>query len=133
MIGDVLKERLNEVRHSEDKRKGDSSFCEVIKRIAVEEINELYPERIDSDVIIEVYYKILSQHKDYIPTSLLEITPSNGQERFRNAVRNIFTSNAYHTNGLANNPNLKVVKVVNENRKGRRYSYKGVEGYVNKK
>lgn len=132
MIGDVLKKNLDKVQNSIDARRGHNAFCEVIKRIAIEEINALYPEKVDSDVIVEIYYKILLENIECVPISMRNLSSSNDQYRFRISVRNIFTSNASHANGLANCPYLKVVKIVNEDRKGRRYSYQGVENYVNK-
>lgn len=130
MVGDVLKNNLDKIKKSNDARHGNDAFCEVIKRIAIEEINALYPKKVDSDVIIEIYYKILLENIECVPLSMRKNVPSSKQHRFRIAIRNIFTSNAYHSNGLANSPYLKAVKKVNENRKGRRYSYQGVENYV---
>ncbi len=127
MLGDILISRLNEVKQSKDKRSGNDAFCEVIKRIAIDEINAIYPKKIDSDIIVEVYYNILLNNLDYIPASLKKLSPSNGQYRFRIAVRNIFTSNSDHSNGLSNNSKLHTVKIVNDARKGKHYTYQGVK------
>ena len=131
MLGDILKGRLNEVKKSIDSSRGQNAFCEVIKKIAIDEINALYPQKIDSNIIVETYYKILLDNMGYIPVPLKELS-ANGQYRFRISVRNVFTSNANHSNGLANSPYLNVKRIVNDNRKGRRYSYQGVEKYANK-
>ena len=127
MLGDILISRLDEIKKSEDSPRGTNAFCEVIKRIAVDEINALYPEKVDSDVIVEVYYEILLKNIDKIPPTMTSLAPSDKQYRFRISVRNVFTSNAFHSNGLANHPRLKAIKVVNDERKGRRYTYQGVQ------
>ena len=91
MLGDVLKERLWEIKKSIDSPRGYWAFCEVIKRIAIDEINALYPEEVDSDVIVEVYYHILRQNTNCIPPTMLQLSPSDNQERYRISVRNVFT------------------------------------------
>lgn len=122
MLGDVLKRNLNKLKHASLKKVGNDAFWVILRDIAVEEIIE-YGGPIDSDTIIPLYYNIVCEKLDYIPNYFQEILPSNNQERFRVIIRNLFTSNAFHQDGLANQPGIYAYKEINESKKGERIVY----------
>jgi hypothetical protein len=119
MLGDVLKKRLPLLSSCSIKKNASNAFWIVLRDIAKEEIIELN-EPVDSDIIIPLYYDILSSNLDYIPEYFQEILPSNHQERFRVITRNLFSSNAFHPDGLANQKGIVAYKEINESKKGER-------------
>ena len=123
MLGDVLRENLSRLINTTTSKVGENAFYVVLKEIAVQEILE-HGSPIDSDTIIPLYYNILHENIDFIPDYFKEVLPSNKQERFRVIVRNIFSSNAFHTDGIANHKEIYAYKRVNENKKGGRIVYK---------
>ena len=133
MLGMVLKSRIHELSNAGTNKLGDDAFWVILRNIARDEIISLYPSKVDSDTIVPVYYEILCDNLDYIPDYFQERLDSNGQERFRVINRNLFTSNAFHPDGLANQPGIKAYKDMNESKKGERIVYQGDVNYVNKK
>lgn len=122
MLGDVLKRNLNKLKYASTKKVGNDAFWVILREIAVEEIIE-HGGPIDSDTIIPLYYDILCNNLSYIPQHFQEILPSNKQERFRVIIRNLFSSNAFHPDGLANQVGIYAYKEINELKKGERIVY----------
>lgn len=133
MLGSVLKSRLHELSNASENKFAEDAFWIILRNIARDEILALYPQKVDSDTIVPVYYEILSSNLDYIPEYFKEKLESNNQERFRVINRNMFTSNAFHPDGLANQEGIEAYKDYNESKKGERVIYRGVEEYVNKR
>ena len=119
MLGEVLRKRLPLLLTSSTKKTASNAFWIILRDIAREEIIEL-EEPVDSDTIIPIYYDILSSNLDYIPEYFQEVLPSNHQERYRVINRNLFSSNAFHPDGLANQKGIRAYKEINENKKGER-------------
>lgn len=123
MLGDVLKRRVSSLKNTTAKRTGTDAFWIVLRDIARDEIVESkYP--VDSDIIIPIYYDILCENLEYIPDHFKETLPSNNQRRFWVTIRNIFSSNSFHTAGLANQPGIIAYKEINEHKKGERVVYR---------
>ena len=122
MLGDVLKRNLKKLKYASTKKVGNDAFWVILREIAVEEIIE-HGGPIDSDTIIPLYYDILCDNLSYIPQYFQEILPSNKQERFRVIIRNLFSSNAFHPDGLANQVGIYAYKEINELKKGERIVY----------
>ena len=122
MLGDVLKREIWKLRYASEKKVGSDAFWVILRDIAVREIIE-YNDFIDSDTIIPVYYEIMCENIENIPLYYREKLPSNNQERFRVIIRNLFSSNAFHTDGLANQEGIRAYKEVNELKKGERIVY----------
>lgn len=119
-FGDCLQKSLYENRFlSCDKKKtSQNAFWIILRDTAVEDIHNIYPQKIDSDRAISIYYTILSKNMDFLPDFVCKVLPSNKQEKFRVINRNMFTSNAFHVAGLANQPSILAEKVDNDNRRG---------------
>ena len=126
-FGDVLKRNLNQFRCASKNKLADNAFWVILRNVAVQEILEMYPHEIDSDVAVAAYYYILSENADYIPAYFKKVLASNNQERFRVINRNMWTSNAFHPDGLANQPQISARKEMNPDRKGEKIVYKGVK------
>ena len=127
MLGDVLKRRINLLSKSSVNRNDKNAFWKEIKDIAIEEICELNAS-VDSNVIISVYYKILKENENQIPQWYKEKIKSNGQETYRVITRNIFSSNAFHNNGIAKSKMLEAKKIINSDRRGYKIVYKCRKG-----
>ena len=123
MIGDVLIRNIHKLRYTSEKKSSDDAFWIVLRDIAVEEIIE-YGESVDSDTIIPIYYKIIHERLEYIPIYYREKLPSNNQERYRVIIRNLFSSNAFNPDGLANQEGIVAYKEINELKKGERIVYR---------
>ncbi len=123
MLGDVLKREISKLQFASTKKSDKNAFWILLRDIAVQEIIEL-GEPIDSDVIIPIYYEILCDNERFIPDFFKEINPSNGQTKYRVANRNLFSSNAFHPDGLANQNGISAFKEINESKKGYRIVYK---------
>lgn len=119
MLGDVLRKKAHLLASASTKKVGQDAFWIILRDIAKEEIID-YGEPIDSDTIIPIYYKILKDNVHFIPPYFREILPSNNQERFRVLTRNLFSSNAFHPDGLANQKGIRAYPEVNESKKGNR-------------
>ena len=119
MLGDILKSKLKSLLTTSNNKYAPNAFWKVICDIAREEIIS-YGLPVDSDQIIPLYYEILQRNTKYIPDYYKIILPSNNQERYRVLIRNIFTSNAFHDDGLANQNGIKANKEINETKKGYR-------------
>ena len=122
MLGDVLKREIHKLKYASTKKVGNDAFCVILREVAHKEIIE-YNGPIDSDNIIPLYYDIFCNNLDYIPLYFQEILPSNKQERFRVIIRNLFSSNAFHPDGLANQKGIYAYKEINELKKGERIVY----------
>ena len=122
MLGDVLKKEMYRLKNCSTKKNGKDAFWIVLRDIAVKEIIE-YGYPIDSNVIIEAYYDILSSNLQFIPEYFQQTLKSNKQERFRVINRNLFSSNSFHPDGLANQPGIKAIKRVNPDKKGYKVIY----------
>lgn len=118
-IGDVLKRKIKMLSYATTKKVGPNAFWIILRDIAKDEIIE-YGGPVDSDIIIPIYYDILCDNLTYIPDYFQEILPSNHQERFRVIIRNLFSSNSFHPDGLANQPGIYAYKETNQSKKGER-------------
>lgn len=124
MIGDVLKKRIAELSNSSINKNSPNAFWIILRDIAKEEIIN-YGGKIDSDEIIPIYYDIMSENLKYIPSFFQQILPSNNQEKYRVLIRNLFSSNAFHSDGLANQEGIYAYKEINEYKKGERIVFQG--------
>lgn len=131
-FGDYLREHIYLLQDASIKKVGSDAFWEILKRIAVQEILSMYPMRVDSDTAVPIYYQILSENEDQFPSYFSEKLSSNHQERYRVINRNMWTSNAFHPDGLANQKEIFAYKEINENKKGERTVYQGVIKYVDR-
>ena len=127
MFGDILRKKISLLQFTSYKKYGDDAFWVVLRNIAVEDIKACYPEKVDTINAVPLYYAILQENERYIPNELLETEPSNGQEKYRVLNRNMWTSNAFHPEGLANQEGIFAEKSLNETRKGNRIVYQGVK------
>lgn len=118
-IGDVLKRKIKMLSYATTKKVGPNAFWIILRDIARDEIIE-YGGPVDSDIIIPIYYDILCDNLAYVPDYFQEILPSNHQERFRVIIRNLFSSNSFHPDGLANQPSVYAYKETNQFKKGER-------------
>ncbi len=125
MLGDILKRNIWKLGYASEKKVGDGAFWVILRDIAVKEIIE-YGDFIDSDTIIPIYYEIMCENIEHIPLYFRERLPSNNQERFRVIIRNLFSSNAFHPDGLANQEGIYAYKEVNESKKGERIVYRKI-------
>ncbi len=132
MFGDVLRKRIYELSNASTNKLASDAFWIILRDIAVEEINSIYPHKVDSNIAVPIYYDILSKNIDLLPPYFCEVLPSNNQERFRVINRNMWTSNAFHPDGLANQPFIRTDTQSNIERKGKCIVYQGVEKYDNK-
>lgn len=132
-LGKVLQLRIGELKDSSENKFSPNAFWIKLRDIAKEEIQSVYPDKVDSDIIVPIYYDILSKNLDSIPPYFRMTLPSNGQERFRVINRNMFTSNAFNPEGLAHQKGIKADKYINESKKGLRVIYQGDGSYVSKK
>lgn len=124
-FGDVLLSKVQLLAKASAHRNEPNSFWHLLRSIAREEILNIAPAKVDSDTAIAVYYSILSSNSKYLPKYFREKLPSNKQERFRVINRNLWSSNAFHPDGLANQPGIKANKCINPDRKGSRVVYQG--------
>ncbi len=125
MLGDVLKREMHRLHYASTKKSDNNSFWVILRDIARKEILE-YADFVDSDIIIPIYYSIITENSNMIPSYYLEKLPSNKQERYRVIIRNLFSSNAFHTDGLANQHGIIAYKEANEYKKGSRIVYKKI-------
>ena len=126
MFGDVLKAKIAELSSSSTNKNDQNTFWIKLRDIAVEDILSVKPQKIDSDTAIALYYDILIDNYEKIPNYYRKVLKSNKQERFRVLNRNMWSSNAFHPDGLANQPGIEAYKEINESKKGSRIVYKGV-------
>lgn len=124
-FGDILRKKIHLLSKASTKKIGHDAFWEILKRIAVEDIIALYPQKVDSDIAIPIYYEILKEHEHLLPNHFCKLLSSNRQERYRVINRNLFSSNAFHSDGLANQNGIDAYKEINEDKKGERVIYKG--------
>lgn len=119
MIGDVLRKKINLLADVSENKKAPNALWIVLRDIAREEIIE-YGRKVDSDIIIPIYYSIIVENQDILPAYFCERLVSNKQERFRVVIRNVFSSNAFHNDGLANMEGIVAYKEINKMKKGER-------------
>lgn len=131
-FGDYLRENIKLLSKASTRKVGESAFWEILKKIAVKDILSIYPQKVDSDTAVPIYFKILSEHEVDIPPYFSQKLVSNNQARYRVINRNLFTSNAFHPDGLANQKEIYAYKEMNESKKGERIVYQGVKEYVNR-
>ena len=122
MLGDVLKREIDKLRYASKNKDDENAFWIILRDIATSEIIE-YDDLIDSDTIIPIYYQIICENIEKIPQYFCEKLPSNNQERFRIIIRNLFSSNAFNSNGLAKQNGISAYKTTNESKKGDRIVY----------
>lgn len=126
MFGDVLRQNLHLLSNASLNKMANDAFWIILRDIAVKDIRAYMPSKIDSVNAVEIYYDILSSNEQYIPYELTEKLPSNNQERYRVINRNLWTSNAFHPDGLANQVGIKADRVMNKTRKGEKIIYQGI-------
>lgn len=131
-FGDYLRNNIKLLSKASTKKFGENAFWEILKRIAVNDILMMYPRKVDSDTAVPIYFKILQENEDLLPIYFTKRLPSNNQPRYRVINRNLFTSNAFHTDGLANQSEIKAYTEINEFKKGSRIVYQGVKEYVDR-
>lgn len=131
-FGDYLRTHIYLLKDASTKKVGSDAFWEILKRIAIQEILSVYPGRVDSDTAVPIYYQILNENENQFPSYFSEKVSSNHQERYRVINRNLWTSNAFHPDGLANQKEIFAYKEINETKKGERIVYQGVKEYVNR-
>ncbi len=125
-FGDVLKANIWKLKNASENKLAIDAFWIILRDIAVKEILSIHPSKVDSDIAIGIYYDILCDNLNFIPVYFQEKLHSNKQERFRVINRNVWSSNAFHTDGLANQPKIHAYKEINPNKKGERIIYQGV-------
>lgn len=125
MFGDVLRKKAYLLSSASTKKVGENAFWVILRNIAAEDIRACYPDKVDSANAVPLYYSILKENEQYIPSEFLETMESNGQEKYRVKNRNMWTSNAFHPDGLANQNGIIAERILNENRKGDRIVYQG--------
>jgi hypothetical protein len=119
-FGDYLRTHIYLLKDASTKKVGSDAFWEILKRIAIQEILSVYPGRVDSDTAVPIYYQILNENENQFPSYFSEKVSSNHQERYRVINRNLWTSNAFHPDGLANQKEIFAYKEINETKKGER-------------
>lgn len=126
MIGDVLRRKIYLLKNASTNPNDKNAFWKILRDIAKEEILE-NGQTVDSDIIIPLYYEICLENLEYIPSYYQIILQSNKQERFRVIIRNIFSSNSFHKEGLANQEGIRAKKLPNPHKKGEKivFSPKG--------
>jgi hypothetical protein len=124
-FGDYLKLNLNQLKSSETKKSSKYSFWYLVKGFAHTDIINILPNSVDSDIAIAIYYSILKENEAFIPKHFKEKLKSNKQERYRVIVRNIFSSNAFHREGLGNMPGIEAKKELNLYKKGYKIVFRG--------
>jgi len=131
-FGDYLRENIYLLSKASTKKIGEDAFWVILKKLAVKEILSIYPQKVDSDTAVPIYFEILRENENVLPKYFTEKLPSNNQKRYRVINRNLFTSNAFHTDGLAKQLEIYAYREINENKKGERIVYQGVKEYVNR-
>ena len=126
MFGDVLRNNIAALSASTASKGGNCPFWRVLRDIAVADIKACAPVRVDSVNAIKIYYEILKSNEDLLPIELCEVLPSNKQERYRVQNRNMWSSNAFHPDGIANQPGIVTERKFNDTRRGERIIYQGV-------
>ena len=128
-FGDCLKKKLKDgdFLKCSDKKNDKNAFWIILRNSAVEDLKQCCPQKIDSDVATRIYYHILVDNLDCLPHFICDILPSNNQERFRVVNRNLFSSNAFHPDGLANQKGVYAIKNNNEKRKGEKIVFQWME------
>ena len=131
MFGNILEKNIYKLKNASPKKNSENAFWRILIEIAVEELKEYSPKKIDSSCAIEIYYKILNKNESYIPDYFKEKNKSNNQERYRVANRNVWSSNNRNKNGLANQRGISAIRMMNEEKRGYKtiYSWQGEKCY----
>jgi hypothetical protein len=66
-FGDVLRKKNKIINKCINKESWPYCILEILKRIAVEDINKIYPQKVDSDIAIPIYYEILNENEHLLP------------------------------------------------------------------
>jgi hypothetical protein len=122
MFGDILRKKVSMLQYASENKFATDAFWIILRDIAREDIIASI-EPVDSDIAVPIYYEILCDNLDFIPAYFQQTLRSNDQERFRVINRNLFTSNAFHPDGLANQEGISAKKEINEDKKGERIIY----------
>lgn len=130
-FGDNLKKKLHngDFLNCENKKSSPKSLWITLRDTACEDLKSASPQKIDSDVATRIYYNILKDNEEYLPDWACKELSSNGQPKYRVANRNVFSSNAFHQRGLANQPGISAVSMKNTERKGNKivFQWKGTD------
>lgn len=124
-FGDILKTKIRLLSKASTSKNGEDAFWVILRDIAVEDIKAIYPSKVDSNLAVPLYYDILLKNADVFPEYFNEVIKSNNQERFRVINRNLFTSNAFHKDGLANQKGIIAVREMNSDFKGEHIIFQG--------
>ena len=131
-FGDYLKTHLYLLKEASENKYSNKALWVILRDIAIKDILGIYPNKVDSDIAIPIYYEILKKNEQYIPEYYKVILPSNKQERYRIANRNVWVTNAFHPDGLANQKEIICYKKENFTKKGKKIVYQGGVNYVNR-
>lgn len=123
MFGNVLENNVHKLKNASLNKKSKDAFWKILRNIAVEELKEYSPEKIDSSCAIDVYYEILKRNESYIPDHFKQKCKSNNQERYRVINRNLWSSNNNIPEGLSNQPGIRTKRQINENKCGNKTIY----------
>lgn len=126
MFGDYLRDNIHLLANTTASKTGSDAFWSRLRDIAAEDIRACYPTKVDSINAIQIYYQTLKENEQYIPQDLTVQLPSNHQERYRVINRNMWSSNAFHPDGLARQEGIRAYREINDSRRGERIVYQGV-------
>lgn len=123
MFGKILEKNIYKLKIASPKKSSKNAFWKILIEIAVEELKEYSPKKIDSGYATEIYYEILKKNESYLPNHFKEKMKSNNQERYRVINRNIWSSNNHNPNGLSNQPGVSAIRKMNEEKHGYKTVY----------
>ena len=123
MFGDILRKSMHKFEDASKNKRSENAFWKILRDIAVEEIKNHHPQKIDSAIAIDAYYSILKKNEFLIPEYFKGIMKSNKQERYRVINRNLWSSNSSNQDGLASQPFVIANKMINEERNGYKVIY----------
>ena len=78
-FGDCLKRELVEgtFLKCEDKKTSNNAFWVLLRDTAVKDLRAYAPKKIDSGIAISIYYEILSNNTQYLPSFICTTLNSN--------------------------------------------------------
>lgn len=131
MFGNVLEMNIYKLKNTSSNKSSKNALWKVLLEIAVEEIKEYSPNKIDSGYATEIYYEILKKNESSIPNYFKEKYKSNNQERYRVTNRNLWSSNNRNPNGLSNQRGISAIRKKNEEKHGDKtiYFWRGEKWY----
>ncbi len=118
MFGDILKKNIYRLKNASLKKNSKNAFWRILMEIAVEELKEYSPNKVDSGYATEIYYEILKKNEYSLPNYFKEKNKSNNQERYRVSNRNLWSSNSRNSNGLSNQLCISAERKMNEEKHG---------------